>query len=47
MAAQRGGGLGLLIANRILKLHGSTIQAASRLGEGTSIGFVLPMSQAA
>lgn len=42
MAAQRGGGLGLLIANRILKLHGSTIQAASRVGEGTSIGFVLP-----
>lgn len=47
MAAQRGGGLGLLIANRILKLHGSTIQAASRVGEGTSIGFVLPTPHAA
>lgn len=47
MAAQRGGGLGLLIANRILTLHGSGIQAVSRLGEGTSIGFVLPAPQAA
>jgi signal transduction histidine kinase len=47
MAAQRGGGLGLLIANRILSLHGSAIQAASQLGEGTSIGFVLPAPQAA
>lgn len=47
MAAQRGGGLGLLIANRILKLHGSAIQAESRIGEGTSIGFVLPMPHAA
>lgn len=47
MATQRGGGLGLLIANRILHLHGSAIQAASRLGEGTSIGFVLPETKAA
>lgn len=47
MAAQRGGGLGLLIANRILGLHGSEIHAVSRVGEGTSIGFVLPEAQAA
>lgn len=47
MATQRGGGLGLLIANRILHLHGSAIQAASRLGEGTSISFVLPVAKAA
>ena len=47
MATQRGGGLGLLIANRILHLHGSAIQAASRLGEGTSISFVLPVEKAA
>ena len=47
MATQRGGGLGLLIANRILHLHGSTMQAASRLGEGTSISFVLPVAKAA
>jgi signal transduction histidine kinase len=47
MATQRGGGLGLLIANRILHLHGSTIEAASRVGEGTSIRFTLPVAKAA
>jgi signal transduction histidine kinase len=47
MAARRGGGLGLLIANRILDLHGSAIRAASRVGEGTRISFVLPQVQAA
>jgi signal transduction histidine kinase len=47
MAERRGGGLGLLIANRILDLHGSAIQAVSRVGEGTQISFVLPKVQAA
>ncbi|MGN6153645.1 MAG: ATP-binding protein [Lysobacteraceae bacterium] len=47
MAARRGGGLGLLIANRIVRLHGGEIRAVSRIGEGTSIGFVLPETQAA
>ncbi len=45
MAARRGGGLGLLIANRILDLHGSAIRAASRVGEGTRVSFVLPRVQ--
>ncbi len=47
MAARRGGGLGLLIANRILSLHGSRIDAASRSGQGTRIRFTLPMRRAA
>ena len=47
MAAQRGGGLGLLIANRILQLHGSRISAASRVGLGTHISFMLPPAEAA
>ena len=47
MATQRGGGLGLLIANRILHMHGSTIEASSRVGEGTSISFILPVAKAA
>ncbi len=47
LATQRGGGLGLLIADRILHMHGSGIQAASRVGEGTSISFVLPVTKAA
>ncbi len=46
MAARRGGGLGLLIANRILDLHGSAIRAASRVGEGTRVSFALPLVHA-
>lgn len=47
MAAQRGGGLGLLIAKRILGLHGTGISAASRVGHGTRISFVLPVADTA
>jgi signal transduction histidine kinase len=47
MAARRGGGLGLLIASRILDLHGSAIRAASRVGEGTRVSFALPRVQVA
>ncbi|MEZ0470181.1 sensor histidine kinase [Luteimonas salinilitoris] len=47
MAIQRGGGLGLLIANRILDLHGSRIQAASDAGQGTRVSFVLATTTAA
>lgn len=37
-----GGGLGLLISKRILELHGSTIEALSRVGEGAMFVFHLP-----
>jgi signal transduction histidine kinase len=47
MAMHRGGGLGLLIVNRILDLHGSSMRAVSRVGEGTSISFVLPTANVA
>ena len=46
MAVRRGGGLGLLIVKRILALHGSRVHAVSRVGEGTAIGFVLPLQTA-
>ncbi len=46
LAARRGGGLGLLIANRMLLLHGSRISAASRAGRGTIVSFVLPPAEA-
>jgi signal transduction histidine kinase len=36
-----GAGLGLAIAKRIVELHGSTIEAESRVGEGTTIRFSL------
>lgn len=38
-----GTGLGLSIVKHILQLHGGTIQANSRLGEGTEITFTLPI----
>jgi signal transduction histidine kinase len=37
-----GGGLGLLITKRILQLHGSTIEALSKPGQGAIFTFSLP-----
>ena len=39
---QLAGGLGLAIVKRILELHGSAVQAASTVGEGTVFTFSLP-----
>jgi signal transduction histidine kinase len=47
MAVRRGGGLGLLIAKRILSLHGSRLSATSRVGKGTRVSFVLPVVESA
>ncbi len=41
-----GAGLGLAITKRILELHGSTIQAFSRINQGTEFRFNLPIHQA-
>jgi signal transduction histidine kinase len=41
-----GAGLGLAISKRILELHGSTIQAFSRINQGTEFRFHLPIHQA-
>lgn len=38
----RGMGIGLSLANEILVAHGSTMQVASRLGDGARFAFVLP-----
>lgn len=40
-----GAGLGLAISKRILELHGSTIQAFSRVDQGTEFRFNLPLEQ--
>jgi signal transduction histidine kinase len=39
----RGTGLGLAIAKQLVLLHGGRIEAASQLGEGTTIRFMLPL----
>lgn len=39
-----GSGLGLAIVKRIVELHGSTIQAVSRLNAGTTFSFRLPVA---
>jgi len=41
---ERGGtGLGLSIVKHIIQLHGGTVSAESRLGEGTRMCFTLPV----
>jgi signal transduction histidine kinase len=40
--ASRGSGLGLTIARRLVMAHGGGIQAASRLGQGTTVTFSIP-----
>jgi two-component system sensor histidine kinase VicK len=42
-----GTGLGLPIARAIVEAHGGRIWAESKVGEGTSISFLLPRSQLA
>ena len=39
-----GSGIGLTIVRDILRLHGCTIQAQSRLGRGTEFTFTLPLA---
>ncbi|MEC7230835.1 MAG: ATP-binding protein, partial [Verrucomicrobiota bacterium] len=40
-----GTGLGLSIVKHIVQLHGGTVAAESKLGEGTCISFRLPIKQ--
>lgn len=40
---ERGFGLGLPIAKRIIELHGGTIQVDSILGQGTQVEIILPI----
>ena len=48
VSAKHGGtGLGLAIVKRIVELHGSTINVESRINEGTSFTFKLPIVTAA
>ncbi len=40
-----GTGLGLAICKEIVRQHGGTIQASSKLGYGTTISFILPLEE--
>jgi signal transduction histidine kinase len=40
-----GTGLGLSIVKHIVQLHGGTVEAESKLGEGTRMSFRLPIKQ--
>lgn len=41
---RRTGGLGLAIVKKILELHGSAVEAASTVGEGSTFWFSLPVA---
>jgi signal transduction histidine kinase len=43
--ASRGSGLGLTIARRLVVAHDGHIQAASRIGQGTTVTFTIPGAQ--
>jgi signal transduction histidine kinase len=43
--ASHGSGLGLTIARRLVVAHGGDIQAASRIGQGTTVTFTIPVAQ--
>lgn len=44
-ADSRGSGLGLTIAKNLVVAHGGQIEAESRLGEGTTMTFTLPIEE--
>lgn len=40
---QRGSGIGLAVTDEIVKLHGGTLEIASKVGEGTAVTVILPV----
>ena len=41
-----GSGLGLALSKSLIDLHGGSLAIDSKLGEGTTVSFVLPITQA-
>ena len=45
MSGQKGTGLGLVICKLIVEAHGGKIWAESKLGEGSTFSFMLPLDR--
>ena len=43
--ARQGTGLGLAVSRRFVELHGGTMWIESQVGEGTTVGFSLPVAE--
>ncbi len=44
---QRGSGIGLAVTDEIVRMHGGTLNIASKVGEGTSVTITLPLADTA
>jgi len=44
-STRRGSGIGLAVADEIVRMHGGTLDITSKLGEGTTVTIALPLMQ--
>jgi signal transduction histidine kinase len=44
-STRRGSGIGLAVADEIIRMHGGSLSIASKLGEGTTVTITLPLLQ--
>ena len=44
-STRRGSGIGLAVADEIIRMHGGSLNIASKLGEGTTVTITLPLLQ--
>ena len=44
-STRRGSGIGLAVADEIVRMHGGSLDIASKLGEGTTVTITLPLLQ--
>jgi len=44
-STRRGSGIGLAVADEIIRMHGGHMDIASKLGEGTTVTITLPLSE--